>query len=150
MPTKYELFWTLLRDTDECIIRPGQPRHRYDGVTIKRRGKLHRFDMHVLACQLRHGRRPPGLEAGHTCGVPACFNPRHLRWITRLQQRADDRALGVKGAGMPPRISNAVAAEIVAASTHRRHRDVAAEYGIHYKTIRKLRLRLLTAAAKAE
>jgi hypothetical protein len=74
-------------ETDECILwdggsfASGYPRVKIDGKN--RRGNR-------VVCTEHHGAPPSDdSEAAHSCGVPACINPRHLRWATREENQAD-------------------------------------------------------------
>ena len=42
-------------------------------------------------CELAHGEAPPRYEAAHSCGRGhlGCVNPRHLRWATSKENKAD-------------------------------------------------------------
>lgn len=75
-------------DTDECILWPFALTRGYGEMNINRRPR----GVHVLSCERHHGPRPEGTEAAHSCGVPSCFNPRHLRWATS-EENSSDRIL---------------------------------------------------------
>lgn len=49
---------------------------------------------HRYAWILTHGEPADGLHIMHTCDVPACCNPSHLRLGTHLENMADMRAKG--------------------------------------------------------
>lgn len=71
--------------SDECLPWPFS-RDR-NGYASMHGGSASRF-----MCQTAHGDAPsPAHEAAHNCGNGhlACMNPTHLRWATRLQNRAD-------------------------------------------------------------
>ena len=78
-------------ETDECIIWPyaltnGYAEFHYMGRVVKG---------HVESCTRRHGPRPEGMShTCHSCGVPACINPRHLRWGTAADNAADMKLHG--------------------------------------------------------
>lgn len=84
----YDRLLEMVRDadTDDCILwRNTINRDGYGLVTTGSRMRL----THVIACELVHGPRPPGLEVAHSCNVPACLNPRHLRWDTHVGNMVD-------------------------------------------------------------
>ena len=77
----------LLVETDECILWPytvsaGYGQVWVDGIYI---------GVHVLACTRTFGACPPDKqEVAHWCRrQKACFNPRHLRWATYVENMAD-------------------------------------------------------------
>lgn len=85
---QYQALLEMLRgaNTDDCILWcHGTNRDGYGQVWTGSRTQL----THVVACELTHGPRPPGLEAAHSCNTPPCFNPRHLRWDTHVGNMVD-------------------------------------------------------------
>jgi len=69
--------------TDDCTLWP----YGEDGCgygLISRIGKVH-----AMACAERHGPRPEGMEARHSCRNRRCFNPKHLQWGTHAENAAD-------------------------------------------------------------
>lgn len=77
-------------DGDECLTWPFG-RHqdgRAGGVKISGRAVMAARAM----CELAHGKPPtPDHEAAHSCGNgnEGCINPKHLRWATSAENKAD-------------------------------------------------------------
>lgn len=75
-------------ETDECILWPfGVDKDGYGVLPVNRR-------VHRVACELAHGSRPGGMEVGHSCHNPGCFNSRHLSWLTHLENEQAKTAAG--------------------------------------------------------
>lgn len=93
-----------------------------------------------LACTIAHGEpTDPKLEASHTCGQPACVNPRHLRWETRRQNEArkENHSTRQRGEACYQSLPHSLMVEVVA-----RYRAggvtqqaLADEYGIGQNTV---------------
>lgn len=76
-------------DGDDCLTWPF-------AVNDKGRGQVKLRGKHVPAsrymCELAHGKPPtPEHEAAHSCGKghQGCVNPKHLRWATSVENKAD-------------------------------------------------------------
>lgn len=92
----------MLLDTDEHIIWPySKTGHAAKYGNLRIGTEMHK--VHVLACTLRHGPRPPGQQARHLCRFKLCFNPRHLIWGTPQENQRDRIAddTHVRGARQP-------------------------------------------------
>lgn len=82
---------------DACLIWPfGTDGYGYgylrDGSRMTR--------SHVFVCKRFHGQKHlPNLEVAHSCGNPACVNPRHLRWATRTENQHDRLKHGTDSRG---------------------------------------------------
>jgi hypothetical protein len=83
-------------ETDECIRWPFATRHGGYGVMY---WDGQQRTVHTAACEIANGPRPQGMQAAHNCGVPACFNRRHLRWATPKQNMADHLIHGTSNRG---------------------------------------------------
>jgi hypothetical protein len=72
--------------SDECLDWPwgrfntGYGQVRWNGRPVP---------VHSIVCEIRHGRRPAGMDAAHHCGRRICCNGSHLRWATRKGNVAD-------------------------------------------------------------
>lgn len=72
----------LASETDQCVLWPFGKRGSY--------GKSNRQGTHRIVCTKAHGCAPSTKhEAAHSCGVPECVNPRHLRWALPKENCAD-------------------------------------------------------------
>ena len=97
-----DLFALAAIDTDDCTIWPyGKAGNRYGQVWD---GKQERR-CHRIVCELHHGAPFEDAEAAHSCGIPPCVNPKHLRWATRTENQADRILHGTTNRG--ERCSNA-------------------------------------------
>lgn len=127
-------FWRSvdMRGDSECWPWKGDRTNQGYGIFV-----YHgvRRPAHELARSFSVGElRPHGFDTCHSCDVPLCCNPAHLRFGTR-QDNVDDmweRGRGLEGETNPSaKLTNALAKEIrERRSLGARQVDLAAEYGI--------------------
>jgi hypothetical protein len=68
-----------------CRIWPFSLAGGYGAIRVG--GKVVRIN--ALICEAWHGERPPGAQAAHSCGNPACWAGEHLRWASPQENMAD-------------------------------------------------------------
>ena len=127
----------LKHDTDGCLLWPYTKNPMGYGLMRWKPGG-HSSMVHRLVCELAHGEPPPDRPvAAHWCGNPSCVAPGHLRWATHKENSGDMLRHGTLPRGSQHRRSKLTEADVLAirAQPHRRHADLAAEFGVHLGTI---------------
>lgn len=93
-------------ETVDCLLWPfSKMRYGYGHLQIA--GKFH--PAHRVMCELTHGSAPTEThQAAHSCNVPGCVNPNHLRWATPKENIADqmDHGTAVFGENHPSSFLN--------------------------------------------
>jgi HNH endonuclease len=90
-PTVEQRFWAKVDKSGDCWLWTASVAHNgYGkfGVGYKVRSA------HSFAYELTVGPVPPGMEIDHSCRVPSCVNPAHLRVVTRKQNLENMPATG--------------------------------------------------------
>lgn len=135
--------WLLERvshDGDDCLLWPFGRKDDYGLIVF--RGKSMRASRAM--CILAHGDPPtPIHEAAHSCGVPLCENPNHLRWATPLENSADKRLHGtmLRGEQVPiAKVTEAAVKEIrrLYADREASQDALARRFGIGQSTIHSI------------
>lgn len=125
----------LRHDSDECYLWPyGAPERGYGQLCFDRRPRL----VHRFVCEVVYG-PPPSLkhQAAHGCGVPACINPRHLRWDTAKGNSADRIGHGTSLRGEASNFTKLTAAQVteIRAQHYKPMPELASEFGVDRSTI---------------
>lgn len=107
-------------------------------------GKFHkgarRVYAHRLAYELVVGPIPRGGVVMHTCDVPACVNPDHLKIGTQLDNMRDMTRKGRRVRGERhgcAKLDQATASRIRRSSG--KQRDIAAEFGVSQRTVWRIK-----------
>lgn len=133
-----ERFEAKLRITPGCWLWTGSLATGGYGAFFFN-GRLQRA--HRVSYQLYVGPIPDGLYILHSCDVPACVNPDHLRPGTAFDNAKDVDARGRKGASRGPDNKNAkfTADQIRAIrADHLDYKTLAKVYGVHAGTIKAI------------
>ena len=128
----------LAHDQDECLIWPfGTDREGYGRVRIDGARKR----AHRLVLQSAVGPPPESdAQTAHSCDLPSCVNPRHLRWASLAENMQDmvDRDRSAKGRRNP----NAKLTEAKVLEMRKARADgdsypaIASRYGVTKSTAR--------------
>jgi hypothetical protein len=133
---------------DECLSWPFA-RDKQNGYarmsgwdTDKQRGRA--FSAARVICEKVYGPPPePWYEAAHTCGKggEACVNPRHLRWATPADNRADKRLHGTRSVGTKhpsAKLTDEQVAYVRAMRGKIKQVDLARELGVSHAIISRI------------
>lgn len=115
--------------SEECLLWPFSKKSGYGSIHAN--GRVIRA--HLVICKAVHGPKPfANAEAAHTCGIPACVNPRHLRWVTPKENQADRLMHGTHNRGERHNLAKLTAEQVQAirARTGQTQREIANEFGI--------------------
>jgi len=115
---------------DECILWSGAVRKGYGALKV---GKVV-MDAHVVALEFHKGEKPdPTYLAGHDCGIRSCCNPKHLNWISPIENREHEyehERTGIRGPQAARRIRALRACKafrtepLTRAEIQRKHREI--------------------------
>ncbi|MGF6157775.1 hypothetical protein M2267_003034 [Ensifer sp. KUDG1] len=125
-------------DGDGCLIFPFKLSPKGRGVFTLDGNKIFAS---VFMCELVHGPRPsPRHEAAHSCGKghEGCVHPKHLRWATFEENKADMVTHGTAMRGENHRLHKLTedqAREIRAAKGKLSRAYLASHYGVSTSTV---------------
>lgn len=141
--TAEQAFWEKVNKAGEngCWYWTGsiKPRNGYGHMRNGRKD----YNAHRLSYQIHKGSIPAGMEVMHTCDVPHCVNPDHLKLGTHAENMADCKAKGrhTHGTKNPhAKLNEAqvrqIRAEFTRTSRKRSNSDeLAAKYGVSRESI---------------
>jgi len=142
------LAWIIRRvayQGDECLLWPfSKYANGYGDFWVN--GK--HCGVHRYMCELAHGPAPsPKHEALHSCGMGhlGCANPRHLRWGTSKENKADTALHGRACRGSRSPVAKLTEADVHAIrrllSEGRSCSGIAVEFGVCSNTIASISTR---------
>lgn len=133
-----------LYEGDDCLIWPFKRlKNGYGQIRINQK----QFIASRFICELAHGAPPESkMQAAHSCGNGhlGCVNPRHLRWATAKENAQDCVAHGTKRIGEThgnAKLSDADVIYIRSVHGAKTQAELAAHFGVHYKTISDIQRR---------
>jgi len=120
---------------DDCLLWPYSKSPNGYGHASKNGRHI---DSHVQVCETAHGPKPSDRhEVAHSCGVRLCCNPAHLRWATRISNRADNLLHGTRRQGESHGQAKLKEEQVLAirSQSERSRVELAAEFGVSLTTI---------------
>lgn len=131
---------TIKSPGDECIEWPyGKTRGGYGSVWFNGR----KCRAHRVSLILHSGETPaPGIEVAHAveCHNPACINPRHLRFATSGENKADQRANGTQRQGAAVNLAKLTEADVIAIMADpRTHAVIAVDFGVSQPQVSRIK-----------
>lgn len=134
-------FWSRVEKTDACWNWKGSIRKGWGGYGDVRFQGKHQF-AHRVSYFLTHGRFPEK-DLLHSCDNPRCVNPFHLKEGSHQENMADMRNKGRQAKGIlkhSAKLDEAKVRDIRTSDLTRT--QLAAKYGVDYKTIDKVQKRI--------
>ena len=142
--THIEGFWKRVDKLgpDECWIwrgchRPPNPCGMvYGAYSLYLDGKTKNYRAHRLAWMLANGSIPEGKVIMHTCDVPLCVNPEHLRCGTQADNIHDRDRKGRQLRGETHNMVKLTEENVMdIRSSNDSDKEMAQRYGVHESTI---------------
>ena len=142
-----ERFWSKVDRgaPDECwmwkgtIALPNKCGQRYGSFGISD-GKPVNYRAHRFAWMLYNGRIPEGMVIMHSCDVPLCVNPAHLKLGTQAENVADRDSKGRTAKGEKQGASKLTETQARFIKRSSKPTQVLANrFGIHYTTVMKIK-----------
>lgn len=128
-------FWSKVQKTDDCWLWTGFKRSGYGLMHIERNRKRSTWSAHRLSFYIHHGYIDDELSVLHSCDVPPCVNPEHLRLGTRADNNLDKNIKNRHGY----RITNEQVIDIRSRPlTNTMCRDLAAEFDISVQAVKRI------------
>lgn len=131
-PLRYLYEVAAVYEGDACLIWPFSRTARgYGQVRLGKQRQAHR-----AVCEIVNGKPPtPQHEAAHSCGKghEGCVTPKHLRWATSAENKADRIIHGTVGRGERNGLAKLTEADVLgirrlAGSASRR--EIARRFGV--------------------
>lgn len=99
-------------------------------------GKIKSQYTHRVVCEHFHGAPPEGTQAAHSCGNRICCNPKHLRWLTPLENTREKVGHGTQQMGETTPFSVLTEQDVKEIiNSKKRECELARAYGVAQTTI---------------
>ena len=141
-------FWAKVerKGPDDCwmwvgaIHLPNKCGQRYGQFGLSENGKKTNFRAHRLAWMLCNGQIPDGYVVMHSCDVPLCCNPAHLKAATQAENLADRDRKGNTARGSKQGASKLTEAQVSEIKqSNESGSALGRKYGVHATTILKIK-----------
>ena len=141
-------FWSKVdrKGSDDCWMwlgythLPNKCGQIYGGFGLSQNGKNVAWRAHRLAWMLTNGPIPEGKVIMHTCDVPLCCNPAHLRAATQAENLADRGRKGRTAKGSQQGASKLTESQVrLIKQSMLTTTTLAKQFGVHYTTVLKIR-----------
>lgn len=124
---------------EQCVEWP-YSRNRYGYGQTYYEGRV--VAAHRLVCIMAHGEPPTEThQAAHRCGYASCVNPRHVRWLTPVENIAEKKLHGrepIGAARKSAKLTDEKVREILSLKGKMPRSRVAERFGVADPTIKSI------------
>ena len=122
------------------IALPNKCGQRYGSFGFSEHGKTVSYRAHCFSWMLCNGRIPEGMVIMHSCDVPLCVNPAHLKMGTQAENIADRDIKGRTARGEQQGASKLTETQVrFIKRSSKPTQALANRFGVHCTTVMKIK-----------